>query len=58
VIDIPGETDDTVLLYGHLDKQPEMTGWTEGHGPWIPRLEGEKLYGRSGADDAMRCSER
>jgi acetylornithine deacetylase/succinyl-diaminopimelate desuccinylase-like protein len=51
VIDIPGETEDTVLLYGHLDKQPEMTGWTEGYGPWIPRLEGEKLYGRGGADD-------
>src|SRR5262252_458421 len=51
VIDIPGKTDDTVLLYGHLDKQPEMVGWAEGYGPWIPRLEGDKLYGRGGADD-------
>jgi acetylornithine deacetylase/succinyl-diaminopimelate desuccinylase-like protein len=51
VIDIPGATEDTVLLYGHLDKQPEMTGWAEGYGPWIPRLEGDKLYGRGGADD-------
>ena len=42
---------DTVLLYGHLDKQPEMTGWAEGKGPWIPVLEGDKLYGRGGADD-------
>jgi acetylornithine deacetylase/succinyl-diaminopimelate desuccinylase-like protein len=42
---------DTVLLYGHLDKQPEMAGWAEGYGPWIPRLEGERLYGRGGADD-------
>jgi len=40
-----------VLLYGHLDKQPEMVGWAEGYGPWIPRLEGDKLYGRGGADD-------
>ena len=40
-----------MLLYGHLDKQPEMVGWTEGYGPWIPRLEGDKLYGRGGADD-------
>jgi len=40
-----------VLLYGHLDKQPEMVGWTPGYGPWIPRLEGDKLYGRGGADD-------
>src|SRR4029077_4167737 len=43
--------DDRVLLYGHLDKQPEMVGWMEGYGPWIPRLEGDKLYGRGGADD-------
>ncbi len=43
--------DDTVLLYGHLDKQPEMTGWREGLGPWQPVLEGDKLYGRGGADD-------
>src|ERR1700720_595526 len=51
LIDVPGEGEDTVLLYGHLDKQPEMVGWTEGFGPWIPRLEGNKLYGRGGADD-------
>src|SRR5271169_2836528 len=51
LIDVPGEGRDTVLLYGHLDKQPEMKGWTEGFGPWIPRLEGDKLYGRGGADD-------
>jgi len=44
-------SDDRVLLYGHLDKQPEMTGWLDGYGPWIPRLEGDKLYGRGGADD-------
>jgi acetylornithine deacetylase/succinyl-diaminopimelate desuccinylase-like protein len=40
-----------VLLYGHLDKQPEMTGWREGLGPWQPVREGDKLYGRGGADD-------
>jgi acetylornithine deacetylase/succinyl-diaminopimelate desuccinylase-like protein len=51
VIDIPGAAEGTVLLYGHLDKQPEMAGWAEGYGPWIPRLEGDKLYGRGGADD-------
>ena len=45
------KSDDRVLLYGHLDKQPEMTGWLDGYGPWIPRLEGDKLYGRGGADD-------
>ncbi|MFT4255489.1 MAG: M20 family metallopeptidase [Pseudoxanthomonas sp.] len=43
--------EDTVLLYGHLDKQPEMTGWDDGLGPWLPVLRGDKLYGRGGADD-------
>ncbi len=54
-MDIPAfgaaQGDDTVLLYGHLDKQPEMTGWREDLGPWKPVLEGDKLYGRGGADD-------
>ncbi len=54
-IDIPaangGSNDDCVLLYGHLDKQPEMTGWDDDKGPWIPVLEGDRLYGRGGADD-------
>lgn len=41
----------TILIYGHLDKQPEMTGWREGLGPWQPVIEDGKLYGRGGADD-------
>ena len=51
LIEVPGEGTETVLLYGHLDKQPEMTGWFEGFGPWIPLMKGDKLYGRGGADD-------
>ena len=50
-IEVPGEIDDTVLLYGHMDKQPEMTGWSDGLGPWEPVLRGDLLYGRGGADD-------
>jgi acetylornithine deacetylase/succinyl-diaminopimelate desuccinylase-like protein len=53
-MDIPatgGRSGDTVLLYGHLDKQPEMTGWRDGLGPWTPVLDGDKLFGRGGADD-------
>ncbi len=53
-VEVPGvgaPAGDTVLLYGHLDKQPEMTGWDEGKGPWTPVLEGGRLYGRGGADD-------
>lgn len=50
-IDVPGGSQDRVLLYGHLDKQPEMTGWNEGLGPWQPVVKGERLYGRGAADD-------
>ncbi|MFO1326170.1 MAG: M20 family metallopeptidase [Rubrivivax sp.] len=42
---------DTVLLYGHLDKQPEFTGWRAGLGPWTPTYVDGLLYGRGGADD-------
>ena len=55
VVDIPatgdGRPDDTAVLYGHLDKQPEMVGWRDGLGPWTPVLDGDRLYGRGGADD-------
>ena len=46
-----GRDDDPVLLYGHLDKQPEMVGWRDGLGPWEPVVEGDRLYGRGAADD-------
>ena len=52
LIDVPGKIPgETVMLYGHLDKQPEMTGWAPGKGPWIPVIENDRLYGRGGADD-------
>src|ERR1700674_5582732 len=50
LMEIPGQGPDTVLLYGHLDKQPEMTGWRNGLSPWEPVREGDRLYGRGGAD--------
>ena len=50
-IEIDGATDDTVLLYGHYDKQPEFSGWAEGLEPWKPVRTDGKLYGRGGADD-------
>ncbi|MCK9488329.1 MAG: M20 family metallopeptidase [Xanthomonadales bacterium] len=55
LLEVAGQGDDTVLLYGHLDKQPEMTGWSEGMGPWIPVLKDDRLYGRGGADDGYAC---
>src|SRR5262249_12564056 len=50
-MEVPGESDGTVRLYGHLDKQLEMVGWSEGLGPWTPVMRGDKLFGRGGADD-------
>jgi acetylornithine deacetylase/succinyl-diaminopimelate desuccinylase-like protein len=52
--DVPAtrsDNGDTVLLYGHLDKQPEFSGWRADLGPWTPKYEDGKLYGRGGADD-------
>ncbi len=50
-MEAPGTGKDTVLLYGHCDKQPEMVGWAEGAGPWTPVRRGDKLYGRGVGDD-------
>ena len=53
-IEIPasGDADSApVLIYGHLDKQPPMTGWAPGREAWTPVFEGDRLYGRGGADD-------
>ena len=51
LMEIRGRSDDTVLLYGHCDKQPEMVGWSEGLGPWTAVRRGDHLYGRGGGDD-------
>ena len=56
VIDIPGEGGETVLLYRHLDKQPEMTGWPEGYGPWIPRPRGTSSMVAAGPMTDTQCS--
>lgn len=50
LIDVPGDGE-PVLVYGHLDKQPPMDGWTHGRSAWSPVLEEDRLYGRGGADD-------
>lgn len=50
-VEVPGQIRGTVLLYGHLDKQPPMTGWEPDLDPWKPVFRGDKLYGRGGADD-------
>ncbi|MGH9422280.1 MAG: M20 family metallopeptidase, partial [Thermoanaerobaculia bacterium] len=50
-IEVDGDDSSTVLMYGHLDKQPAMTGWDNGLGPWTPVLRDGRLFGRGGADD-------
>ncbi|MBV9493674.1 MAG: M20 family metallopeptidase [Acidobacteria bacterium] len=50
-MEIDGDASSTVLMYGHLDKQPAMIGWEEGLGPWTPVRRDDKLFGRGGADD-------
>jgi acetylornithine deacetylase/succinyl-diaminopimelate desuccinylase-like protein len=50
-MEIEGNNDSTILMYGHLDKQPAMVGWEEGLGPWTPVMRDGRLYGRGGADD-------
>src|SRR5438046_2207895 len=51
LLEAPGAGGETVLLYGHCDKQPEMVGWAPESGPWTPVRRGDKLYGRGVGDD-------
>jgi acetylornithine deacetylase/succinyl-diaminopimelate desuccinylase-like protein len=52
LLEFPGSIGDTVLMYGHLDKQPPMVGWRDGLGPWTPYLAPDgRLYGRGAGDD-------
>ncbi|WP_263250170.1 M20/M25/M40 family metallo-hydrolase [Saccharopolyspora rosea] len=54
LVDVPatsGAPEETVLLYGHLDKQPPVGGWSDGLGPWTPVVRDDRLYGRGAADD-------
>src|SRR4029079_13555543 len=51
LMETPGAGGDTVLLYGHCDKQPEMVGWAADGGPWTPVRRGNRLYGRGAGDD-------
>ncbi len=50
-MEVDGDPGSTILMYGHLDKQPAMVGWEPGLGPWTPVLRDGMLYGRGGADD-------
>jgi acetylornithine deacetylase/succinyl-diaminopimelate desuccinylase-like protein len=51
LMEVPGKGGETVLLYGHCDKQPEMVGWAPDGGPWTPMRRGDRLFGRGAGDD-------
>ena len=51
LMEVPGRGGETVLLYGHCDKQPEMVGWAPDAGPWTPVRRGDRLFGRGAGDD-------
>jgi len=51
LMEVPGKGGETVLLYGHCDKQPEMVGWAADGGPWVPVRRGDRLFGRGAGDD-------
>jgi acetylornithine deacetylase/succinyl-diaminopimelate desuccinylase-like protein len=51
LMEVPGTGGETVLLYGHCDKQPEMVGWAPDGGPWTPVRRGDRLFGRGAGDD-------
>ena len=41
----------TILIYGHMDKQPHFPDWIPGTNNTEPAIIDDKLYGRGGADD-------
>jgi acetylornithine deacetylase/succinyl-diaminopimelate desuccinylase-like protein len=55
LMEVPGAGGETVLLYGHCDKQPEMVGWAADAGPWTPVRRGDRLFGRGAGDDGYAC---
>jgi acetylornithine deacetylase/succinyl-diaminopimelate desuccinylase-like protein len=58
LMEVPGKGGETVLLYGHCDKQPEMVGWAADGGPWVPVRPGDRLFGRGAGDDGYARSPR
>lgn len=55
LLDVPATedaaTEETVVVYGHLDKQPAAGEWSPGLGPWTPVVKDGRLYGRGANDD-------
>ena len=41
----------TVVLYGHLDKQPPLGDWSDGLAPFSPVRRGDQIFARGVADD-------
>ena len=50
-VEATNDDDATVILYGHLDKQPPLGEWSEGLAPYEPVRRGDRLFARGVADD-------
>jgi acetylornithine deacetylase/succinyl-diaminopimelate desuccinylase-like protein len=50
-VEATAPTSGTVVLYGHLDKQPPLGTWSDGLGPYSPVRRGDRVYARGLADD-------
>jgi len=50
-VDATASEGGTVVLYGHLDKQPPLGEWSEGLYPFKPVRRGDRLYARGVSDD-------
>ncbi len=51
IVEATAPTTGTVVLYGHLDKQPPLGEWSEGLGPYSPVRRDNRVYARGLADD-------
>jgi acetylornithine deacetylase/succinyl-diaminopimelate desuccinylase-like protein len=50
-IDATGPAKGTVVLYGHMDKQPPLGEWSAGLAPFVPVRRDDRVYARGLADD-------
>ena len=50
-VDGTGDAAETLLFYGHFDKQPYGNGWDADKSPTDPKIIDGRLYGRGVSDD-------
>lgn len=50
-VEATNDDDATVVLYGHMDKQPPLGDWSDGLAPFTPVRRGDRVFARGVADD-------